>query len=105
MLLAHRIAWSDHFEEIPEGFVIHHRCGNRLCVNIEHLDCMSLADHSRLHGHPTKSICKWGHDLTVLDARTKDGACRQCRNRLVRANYYSGGKERRDARLGITARH
>jgi hypothetical protein len=34
---AHRVSWENANGPIPEGMVIDHACGNRLCVNVEHL--------------------------------------------------------------------
>jgi hypothetical protein len=34
---------------IPKGYVLHHRCGNKLCVNPAHLEPLSRRDHVRRH--------------------------------------------------------
>lgn len=47
----HRIAWASHNGPIPEGFVIHHECFVRHCVNPDHLGAMELWENSRrIHG-------------------------------------------------------
>lgn len=37
---AHRYAWERVHGPIPRGFHVHHKCRNRLCVNVEHLEPM-----------------------------------------------------------------
>jgi hypothetical protein len=48
-ILVHRYSYRRWKGPIPKGFVIHHRCRNPLCVNHEHLEAMSIADHVSLH--------------------------------------------------------
>lgn len=48
-VMAHRATYEAEYGPIPEGWVIHHQCGQPACLNPEHLEAMSRADHCRLH--------------------------------------------------------
>jgi len=45
----HREIWKSFHGEIPKGYHIHHKDGNKLNNSIENLECLSHADHLRLH--------------------------------------------------------
>jgi hypothetical protein len=48
-LYAHRVSWQLQWGEIPDGYVIHHRCHNKLCVRPSHLSLETASDHVRDH--------------------------------------------------------
>lgn len=71
-LYAHRAAWERTHGPIPEGMQIHHKCAVKACVNVDHLELVSIHDHPKLHR-------KCDHD----DRRpTREGTsyCRICKN-------------------------
>lgn len=43
---AHRYAYRLHKGEIPEGLMVRHLCGNKLCVNPDHLEPGTMADNA-----------------------------------------------------------
>lgn len=52
---AHRWAY-EHLTGINlRGLVLHHKCSNRHCVRISHLEAMTLAEHTKLHMDLKKS--------------------------------------------------
>lgn len=46
---AHIAALLDAGHAIPDGHAVHHLCGVKMCVNVDHLVVASHADHRRLH--------------------------------------------------------
>lgn len=73
---AHRWSWEHLMGAIPEGFTIDHLCANKLCVNPEHLETVSIAvNSSRRHGN--RVFCPRGHSLDDAYERP-DGDGRQC---------------------------
>lgn len=50
--LLHRLIWEDFYNtEVPKGYVIHHRNGDKLCNCILNLQLMRWGEHTYLHIH------------------------------------------------------
>ena len=45
LTMFHRLMWKLKKGEIPEGYEINHKCNNRGCCNVEHLECISREEH------------------------------------------------------------
>lgn len=93
--LAHRWVWEGTYGYIDPNLVLHHKCENPLCVNIDHLQLMTRGEHSRFHHiGKTVTVCRKGHPLTQLNTivhRNGERRCRICKN----ATNNSYGKRKR----------
>jgi hypothetical protein len=45
----HQRIWEEHYGEIPQGYVIHHKNGITWDNRIENLECLTKHDHHMLH--------------------------------------------------------
>ena len=45
----HRLQWIKYHGEIPEGYVVHHKDGNKLNWDIENLEVLSRSEHIKEH--------------------------------------------------------
>ncbi len=43
---AHRAFWSAYVGPIPTNEVLHHKCANRRCVNVDHLQLMTSRENA-----------------------------------------------------------
>lgn len=70
--------------EIPEGFHLHHLCGQTLCWNPAHLELVTPRQHVRRHW---PEVCPRGHAPNWHISKKGSRVCRTCdseRNRLNR---------------------
>ena len=42
----HRVLYEEAYGEIPEGLVVRHKCDNRLCIELNHLELGTTKDNS-----------------------------------------------------------
>jgi len=101
MELVHRVAYVLHTgNTIPKGLHIDHVCMNTLCVNPEHLECVTTKEHrARTYFRRYGNACQRGHPFDEANTWIeKNGArhCRRChadnqtrRNRAARLNCES----------------
>lgn len=77
LFYAHRLIRSL-ADGVPyEDMHVHHRCHNRACVRLEHLQAVTPADHAVIHA-AEETTCKRGHTLADAYIR-RDTWTRQCR--------------------------
>ena len=72
-MLAHRAVWSQLVGD--PGPCLDHRCLNKLCVNPDHLEPVTLAENTRRQWPAKKTHCVHGHS----DWRIKVDGWRSCR--------------------------
>jgi hypothetical protein len=96
---SHRLAYELQLAPVPSGYIVHHLCEHRDCVNPSHLAAIDPADHFRFHPdvsatgkNAAKTHCKNGHPFgeanTYLNP-SGERKCRVCTRSLKRKYYYS----------------
>lgn len=76
-IMLHRKVYEDARGVLPADFDVHHRCGVRNCVNLDHLEALPHNEHTRLH-KPPRTHCPQGHPMTP-DNVYHYGAFRHCK--------------------------
>ena len=77
---AHRVVYEALVGPIPDGLVIDHLCRNRLCVNPDHLEPVTLLENIRRgQGNGSKTHCPSGHEYTPENTRRNALGWRYCR--------------------------
>ena len=67
--LAHRVVWEDVNGPIPEGLTIDHLCRVRSCVNVEHMELVSIAENTARRPRRLQigGLCRSGHFIDSDD--------------------------------------
>lgn len=77
----HRLSYELFVGPIPEGYEIHHLCGQRDCIRPTHLQAVHPTEHPGTAStlNRQKTHCPRGHEYDYI--RPSDGArmCRRCR--------------------------
>lgn len=76
---AHRFSYELSKGSIPSGFEVDHNCRNRSCVNPDHLDAVTRADHARRSISAIKNYCVHGHEFTFSNTYFRSNGNRTCR--------------------------
>jgi len=80
----HRIVWMELIGPIPPGHEIDHECGNRACVEIEHLRLVThrqnlMLGNTIVAANAAKTHCPQGHPYDAANTYTSKQGKRQCR--------------------------
>lgn len=94
---AHRVSWQINRGPIPQGLVIDHLCGVRLCVNPDHLEPVTQKENLRRapSSLPSKmarkTACVNGHEYVEGSFRIESGArrCLICKRKRESLAYYN----------------
>lgn len=87
----HRAAYAFAHGPIPEGMQIHHKCGNRACVEVGHLELLTASEHSLLHNLGADvDTCRKGHTGDWYLTPAGHRRCREC-VRIRRRRRYAEG--------------
>lgn len=74
---AHRVGWFAFRGGIPAGLVINHKCGDRGCVNHQHLETVTVRENNLKDSkspaalNARKTHCKNGHPLDLVYGRQR----------------------------------
>lgn len=83
---AHRVVYAEVHGPIPPGMVIDHLCRSKNCINVEHMQAVTIKENTLRGNSPAarqarQTHCKRGHEFTPVNTyRHKDGRreCREC---------------------------
>jgi len=80
--LAHRVFYADAHGPIPPGLEINHRCQQRSCVNVTHLEAVTHTANIA-YSVVKRTHCKRGHELSgdnlfVYPSTSPQAGARRC---------------------------
>jgi len=108
----HRLAYESVSGPIPDTYHVHHKCGNRACVNPEHLEALSRNEHrlrhtenplnQRIAEQEAKTHCPQGHPYDEVNTYKTPHGSRQCRtcNRATTKRYLARKKAKAEGVAG-----
>lgn len=81
----HRVMYELFVGKIPKGITIDHLCRNRLCINPDHLEAVTLKTNILRGVGPTainakKSCCPRGHQYEQAKRKRLERLCKICTN-------------------------
>lgn len=83
-VLAHRFAYELRHGAVPDGLVIDHLCGNRRCVNADHLEAVTTRENllrgtSPVARNASATHCIHGHEFAPLNTYVSTSGHRTCK--------------------------
>lgn len=80
----HTALWEMAFGVLPDGIVLDHLCRNKACINLGHLEPVTVRINILRGTSPTarnaaKTRCKWGHPLAGANLIKGNGSHRKCK--------------------------
>ena len=66
LVMNHRLKWEEANGPIPKGHEINHKCKNRKCYNVDHLECLPTKEHRALDNslrYKRRAECVMAHVL------------------------------------------
>lgn len=99
----HRWVWEQAHGAIPEGYVVHHRNGDKRDNRLENLELMTHQQHSEHHNqrHPRVKTCEvCGVEYEPAPTkRARSKTCSwACRNEAIRQGAFRREARRREER-------
>jgi len=89
--MVHRIVWESQSGIIPNGYLLHHKNGDRLDNRLENLEMMTLGEHCKLHqpscgrlGYRSVTLCITCGNAKPINRRRQCGKCKSAQYRLRR---------------------
>jgi hypothetical protein len=64
--LVHRQAWEAFNGPLPPGNEVHHVCGNKRCISVEHLESLTPGEHRRAEGRHKLDEYQVRHILSMI---------------------------------------
>lgn len=58
LIQEHRLVWEKAYGKIPEGYMIHHKNGNKADNDLKNLECVSRKEHGLRHRKVVRKIPK-----------------------------------------------
>ena len=98
--MAHRVIYEGVYGKIPVGLVIDHLCKNKPCVNIKHIEVVTIKENTLRGDGPTarnlrKTHCSRGHELKGVNSKN-ERVCKPCKNILQLAYRAKGHRHQYD---------
>jgi len=91
---AHRVGWYLTHGEIPKGMFVNHKCGNRHCVNAQHLELLTPRENALQDSkspaaiNARKTHCPQGHPYDRTYARQRYcSICEAAKRRRLRQQW------------------